>query len=338
MSETVAAATEPSRKEAPAPDTAFHPVDVLLHVIATFLAPMFLTASGGDIGFARMAALETVNAYRVRGPADLIPIAQMIAFGLAALGSLSLSMADDLSLGMTLRLRGNANACDRSAERNRRVLRESEAPAVAPLRAPIAPDPDSERHEAELVARVAATQQRARAIQAQMAGAAPAQDQAAASAPVASPVVAAPASVAAHAAPQSVAPTAAPPSVPAPAIPSSVAPVVPHSVTPGRASAPASAVTPAATAAQVAAPARQAAPAPEAAPMMTKRQMQAMWGAAMADVAAEYTADLPRLSPEARRDAMLRANALNACASHLISGQAPPRPRPVDPVSDRREA
>jgi hypothetical protein len=123
MSETIVAPTEPSRKEAPAPDTAFHPVDVLLHVIATFLAPMFLTASGGDIAFARMAALETVNAYRVRGPADLIPIAQMIAFGLAALGSLSLSMADDLSLGMTLRLRGNANACDRSAERNRRALR-----------------------------------------------------------------------------------------------------------------------------------------------------------------------------------------------------------------------
>ena len=64
--------------------------------------------------------------------------------------------------------------------------------------------------------------------------------------------------------------------------------------------------------------------------MMTKRQIQAMWGAAMADVAAEYTADLPRLSPEGRRDAMLRANALNACASQLISGQAPPRPGPGD--------
>ena len=83
---------------------------------------MFLTASGGDIGFASMAALETVNSYRVRTLADLIAAAQIVAYGLAALGSLSLSMDDGLSLPMLLRLRGNANACTRSAEHNRRAL------------------------------------------------------------------------------------------------------------------------------------------------------------------------------------------------------------------------
>jgi hypothetical protein len=47
-----------------------------------------------------MAAIGTVNAYRARNHADLIAIAQIIAFGPAALGSLSLSMADDISLSM----------------------------------------------------------------------------------------------------------------------------------------------------------------------------------------------------------------------------------------------
>jgi hypothetical protein len=86
---------------------------------------MFLDVSGGDIGFARAAALETVNAYRTRNAADLVSIAQIVAFDLAALGSLSLSMADNLSLSVTLRLRGNANALNRSAEHNRRALQDN---------------------------------------------------------------------------------------------------------------------------------------------------------------------------------------------------------------------
>jgi hypothetical protein len=100
------------------------PSRILMNLIVALLAPMFLGVSAGDVGFARMAAIETVNAYRARNHSDLIAIAQIIAFGLAALGSLSLSMADDISLSMTLRLRGNANACNRSAEQNRRVLTE----------------------------------------------------------------------------------------------------------------------------------------------------------------------------------------------------------------------
>jgi hypothetical protein len=99
--------------------------DILMNLIVALLAPMFLCVTAGDVGFARMAAAETVNAYRARTQSDLIAIAQIIAFGLAALGSLSLSMEDDLSLSMTLRLRGNAVACNRSAEQNRRAIRQS---------------------------------------------------------------------------------------------------------------------------------------------------------------------------------------------------------------------
>lgn len=122
-----------------------HPAQILMNLIVTFLAPMFLGVTGGDAGLARAAAIETVNSYRAQNMSDLIAIAQMVAYGLAALGSLSLSFGEDLSLSMTLRLRGNANACTRSAEKNRRTLipngggeplcfsdvpQESETPAV----------------------------------------------------------------------------------------------------------------------------------------------------------------------------------------------------------------
>jgi hypothetical protein len=118
---------------------ALDPSGILMNLIVALLAPMFLGVSAGDVGFARMAAIETVNAYRARNHSDLIAIAQIIAFGLAALGSLSLSIADDISLSMTLRLRGNANACNRSAEQNRRALIEShrDDPVQHPASAPV---------------------------------------------------------------------------------------------------------------------------------------------------------------------------------------------------------
>ena len=50
-------------------------------------------------------------------------IAKVIGFGLATLGSLSLSMGDDLPIPAILRLRANANALDRSADRNERKLK-----------------------------------------------------------------------------------------------------------------------------------------------------------------------------------------------------------------------
>src|ERR1700733_3563161 len=99
-----------------------HPTNALMSLIVTLLLPTFLGVTAGDIALAKMAAIETINDYRARNSADLIAIAQIIACGLAALGSLSLSMDDDISLSMTLRLRGSAVALNRSAEQNRRVL------------------------------------------------------------------------------------------------------------------------------------------------------------------------------------------------------------------------
>jgi hypothetical protein len=153
--------TDPPNEAAPGPLLAVLPADILMNFIVTVLAPMFLTASGGDIGFASMAVLETVNSYRVRNLGDLIAVAQIVAYGLAALGSLSLSMDDGIALPMLLRLRGNANACTRSAEQNRRAL-EKRRPGDRGSH-PAAPthDPADARYEAEVMANLAETKKRA---------------------------------------------------------------------------------------------------------------------------------------------------------------------------------
>jgi hypothetical protein len=96
--------------------------EVFTNLIVTVLAPMFLAAADGDIVLARAAAIETVNGYQAQTRPDLLAVAQIIAFGLAALGSLSLAMAGDIPLAMTLRLRSNAISSSRAGEKCRRSL------------------------------------------------------------------------------------------------------------------------------------------------------------------------------------------------------------------------
>jgi hypothetical protein len=97
-------------------------------------------------------------------------------FGLAALGSLSLSMTDNLSLSMTLRLRGNANACNRCAEQNRRALQQSRLGTKTSDHIPPAPAtaPDHGLDEAELMASVAAVRKQAAETNASLQAAQPA--------------------------------------------------------------------------------------------------------------------------------------------------------------------
>jgi hypothetical protein len=143
----------------------FDPTAILVNLILTFLAPMFLTVTGGNITHARLAAAQTLESYRAKNDCDLILIAQIVAFGLAALGSLSLSMTDGLSLPMILRLRGSAQGSSRAAEQNRRALKENH-PIVAPDD-PIKAAPDV--NEAEVLAAVAAATRRAAEVRAEMA-------------------------------------------------------------------------------------------------------------------------------------------------------------------------
>jgi hypothetical protein len=119
-----------------------HPTNALMSLVVTLLLPTFLGVTAGDIALARMAAIETINDYRARNSADLIAIAQIIACGLAALGSLSLSMDDEISLSMTLRLRGSAVALNRSAEQNRRVLNQPLRDTPTPYHFDMLPAPE----------------------------------------------------------------------------------------------------------------------------------------------------------------------------------------------------
>jgi hypothetical protein len=136
--------------------------NLLLNVVVAFLAPMFLWSTGGNVTFAQLAAIETLDAYRATGPFSLITAARIIAFELAALSSLSQSMAEDLSLSMVLRLRGNANSMDRAAERNRRRLEqdcriaEAELPGEASAAEAVA---EAQRMVQEANARIQVAQQ-----------------------------------------------------------------------------------------------------------------------------------------------------------------------------------
>jgi hypothetical protein len=129
--------------------------DTLINLLVTLLTPMFFAPTGGDARLARAAALETIIGYQAQTGAGLIAVAKIISFGIATLDSLSLSMNQDLEIPMILRLRGNANALDRSGERNERAFRAAQAETAA--RAESEPDYD----EAEVAASVAEAQRRA---------------------------------------------------------------------------------------------------------------------------------------------------------------------------------
>src|ERR1700761_6954710 len=106
--------------------------DDLNTIIVTFLAPMFLWSCDGDVDLARLAATETLDEFGILGHRGLITAARIIAYELAALSSLSQSMADDIPPTLALRLRGNANSVDRSAERNRQALEQQQRAARTP--------------------------------------------------------------------------------------------------------------------------------------------------------------------------------------------------------------
>jgi hypothetical protein len=137
--------------------------DILANLVATLLAPLFLAATNGDLTRARLAAASTIASYCARTNADLIAVAQIIAFGLTALASLSQSTDPELPLPLALRLRGTANACNRSAEQNRRARAEKPnhpEPVPAPPKPSLAEPRPTERDPAELIAKIAETQQR----------------------------------------------------------------------------------------------------------------------------------------------------------------------------------
>lgn len=107
------------------------PTDTFLERVIGFLLPLFLDATG-DLIAARIDVLETLSGYPVRGNADLLAAAQVIAFGLSALDNLTHAMAHELSPSQRLRYRGGANALNRSAQQNARRLEPRPAEPAPP--------------------------------------------------------------------------------------------------------------------------------------------------------------------------------------------------------------
>jgi hypothetical protein len=91
--------------------------DLLMEFALSLLVPFLTTGSLTDPALARRAAAETIAAYQAAGQDQLVTIAQLVAFALASLDNLRLSMPPDLSLSMKLKLRGTANALNRSSQR-----------------------------------------------------------------------------------------------------------------------------------------------------------------------------------------------------------------------------
>jgi hypothetical protein len=84
-------------------------------IILALLTP-FLMTGGAPEALARQAASETIAGRTA--PETLLAVAQSTAFALTAIDTLRLSLPPDLSLSMKLRLRGNANALNRSSQRS----------------------------------------------------------------------------------------------------------------------------------------------------------------------------------------------------------------------------
>jgi hypothetical protein len=120
------------------------PSDLLIEFVLSLIVPLLMTGCIVDIALARLAALETIAAYKARGQGELVTIAQIVGFALAALDNLRLSTAADLSLTMKLRLRGNANALNRASQRASIALQRpslgADAPAGPPSIVELAPD------------------------------------------------------------------------------------------------------------------------------------------------------------------------------------------------------
>jgi hypothetical protein len=136
-------ATQTPAKQTPAAQTpaaqtpAKQTNDPLLAFILTVLTPLLQTNSAEQAG---AAARQAIAAYQATAADQLVSIAQVIGFALVSLDNLRLSMPAAMSVAMKLKLRGNANALSRSAQRATATLECQRRDAAYPFQ-PIPPDP-----------------------------------------------------------------------------------------------------------------------------------------------------------------------------------------------------
>jgi len=103
---------DPKLTEDPTPLMQF-----LLAILTSLMAPVLT-----DPALARQAAAQAIAAYNASTDRDRMTVTQITAFAITALDALRLSTPPDLSLSMKLKLRGNANALNRSAANAQKQL------------------------------------------------------------------------------------------------------------------------------------------------------------------------------------------------------------------------
>ena len=109
----------------------------MLELVLNLLTPFLIAGGLTDPTLARQAAAETIAAYNA--PDQPLTVAQIITFALAAIDNLRLSLPEDVSLSMKLKLRGNANALNRASQKTAAMV---DGPATVPDHGPQPPDPD----------------------------------------------------------------------------------------------------------------------------------------------------------------------------------------------------
>lgn len=95
---------------------------IFLDEMVAFLLPLFLVAACGDREAAREAVKSLFASYNVAAEEELRLAAEITSFSFGALDALAKSMVPDLPLNAVLRLRGCANALQRSKNQCQRVL------------------------------------------------------------------------------------------------------------------------------------------------------------------------------------------------------------------------
>ena len=176
------------------------PADVLMQFILGLLTPFLMTGSITDPALARRAAAQAIAAHQAGGPDQPLMLAQIVAFALASLDTLRLSLPPELSLSMKLKLRGNAGALNRASQQAAAALQSRRQATMPPPEvgppAELAPpevaspgEPDPAETLAALKAARAELQDRAQAadLPAAAPAAAPATAPAAADLPSATP-------------------------------------------------------------------------------------------------------------------------------------------------------
>jgi hypothetical protein len=129
---------------------------VLLDLLSTLLAPLFLAAAGNNPNLARAAALETLAEYQANSGADLLLAAQVIGFSLMSLSTLMESLAETLTPTAASRMQGTANSLSRTADRCRKALEKTrrEPPPAPPPPPPAVSLPDPDEVLADFLQRV----------------------------------------------------------------------------------------------------------------------------------------------------------------------------------------